>query len=258
MNPYLLAKDKRLHDRFIYLIKTHFKFVNSFSDESITPDVLRMYHRKKSVSNAMADFVKDVKQKLQYQGIPCKEFKSRDMRKTSDSTVGLQETNERTVVDLLDNKAREPRHLLFYPGALFAATVNTKTYAQSQTLLMIDMPTDKQLRNREPLKLFAAPPQDGILDEMLNLRQLPTKQELLDRKWTEVKVEVCSERFYTRDHTTACRRQYSMVHVAASTVSLFNSSEMPCMLRRYLITCPILSRLTSRWETHCIDHVQSR
>ena len=218
MSPYVLRKSKKLRKEFKHLITTKFKFVDSFSDPLITQEVLRLYHRKKSVSNAMAEFVRDVKRMLDAQSIDCKPHKSKDMKKTSESIVGLQETDDEAVVELLNNKVREPRELLFYRGALFHATCNSSTYAQSQTMLMIDMPTEEQLRNGLPIKLYAAPPRDGILDEVLNLQNVPTREELLNKKWREVSVGVCKERFVTRDHTTACRLQYSLVHVGTSTV----------------------------------------
>lgn len=219
-SPYELRKDKEAKAKFIELITTHFRFVESFTDESITPDFVRLFHRRKSVSEAIQSYIEDVKSILRRNGISYTECTSTDMKKTSDSRRDLHQTDDVEVVQMLNNKVREPRELLFYPGALFSSTTNAAQYSQSQTLMMLDVPSAEDVRNRRPLTLYAAPPDDGITSEMLNFVSPPSKEDLVGKGWKEVKVEICSERLITRNHISACRRQYSLVHVGASTVSL--------------------------------------
>lgn len=219
-SPFVLRANKVLKDRFIYLITTYFRFVNSFSDPLITSEHLRLYHRRKAVSEAHNTFVNDTKKCLIRENVNFTECASRDMKKTSNSRTDLQETHNEQVVKLLNNKVREPHHLLFYPTALFMSTVNTDTYSQSQTLMMLDVPSTSDVENRKPLTLYAAPVQDSPLEHNLNFRSPPSKEDLLKQKWEEVKVDVCMERLVTRDHISACRRQYTLVHVGASTVSI--------------------------------------
>lgn len=182
--------------------------------------------------------------------------KSRDYKRSSDSNADMVITEDESVVDLLNNKVREPRFLLFYPGALFASTVNTDQYAQSQTLMMLDVPSKEHIKCRKPLVMYAAPQNDDILTQVTDHRNPPTREELLAKKWTEVKVDVCLERLVTRAHVTASRRQYSLVHVGASTVRLFlkliSTFQTPFdIIQRNF--CLENNRSTSKWVTHYID-----
>ena len=219
-SPFVLRKDSKLKQRFIFLITENFKFVPSFSDPSITSRTIRLYHRKKSVSKALVTFVDDMKLRLQRDGVHFTECISRDMKKTSGSLNGPQETQDAQVVKLLNQKVREPRRLLFFPTAMFGSTVNNgNAYSQSQSLMMIDIPTQSDVGNRMPLRLWRAPVQNSELELNLDYLNPPSRETLLANGWKEVKVEFCRERLVTREHVSACRRQYTITHVAASTVS---------------------------------------
>jgi len=218
-SPYKLRKDEALHKEFIKLLQSNFKFVGSFKDPSIKSNFLRLYHRKKSVSEALTDYVEEIKEKLKLDNVPYIECTSIDMKKVSDSRTDLRATDDISVVNMLNNKVREPRQLLFWPGALFSATVNTPQYAQSQTLLMIDVPSLEDIQNRRQINLWKANEDEGLINQLHNFGRVPDREELLQRGWEEVQVDVCPERLTTRNHISACRRQYSIVHMAASTVS---------------------------------------
>ena len=202
------------------MITENFKFVPSFSDPSITSKTIRLYHRRKSVSEALVTFVDDMKLRLKRDGVHFTECVSRDMKKTSGSLNGPQETQDAQVVKLLNQKVREPRRLLFFQTAMFGSTVNNgSAYSQSQSLMMIDVPSQSNVDNRMPLRLWRAPVQNSELELNLDYRNPPSRETLLAKGWKEVKVEFCRERLVTREHVSACRRQYTITHVAASTVS---------------------------------------
>jgi len=174
------------------------------------------------VSDALDTFIDDVKDKLVRAKVQFTESRSKDLQKTSDSRTDLHKTHNKSVVRMLNNKVREPRQLLFYPGALFSATVNTNQYSQSQTLIMIDVPSLEDVENRAPLTLYAQPSEDSTLDHTLNFLNPPTMEDLLARNSKEVKVNFCPERLVTRDHISACRMQYALTHVGASTVRMLH------------------------------------
>lgn len=143
-----------------------------------------------------------------------------DKHKVSDSRADLQVTNDERVVKILNSGVREPRRLLFFHGALFESTVNTNEYSQSQTLIMINVPTQQQTDDKAPLQLYAKPPDGKPLDSSLyDHRQPPTEEYLLSNKWKLVTIKVAPERVVTREHITAVREQYCLRHIAASTVS---------------------------------------
>ena len=142
---------------------------------------------------------------------------------------------------------------MFYPGALFASTVNTDQYAQSQTLMMLDVPSKEHIKSCKPLVMYAVPQNDDILAQIMDHRKRPTREELLAKKCTEVKVDVCLEWLVTRAHVTAPRKQYSLVHVGASTVSLFCCSENVKHFSGQFIkhNFPLENiRSTNKWVTH--------
>ena len=91
--------------------------------------------------------------------------------------------------------------------------------------MMLDVPSKEHIKSHKPLVMYAAPQNDDILAQIMDHRKPPTREELLAKKWTEVKVDVCLERLVTCAHVTASRKQHSLVHVGASTVSLFCCSE---------------------------------
>ena len=76
------------------------------------------------MSEALVTFVDDMKLRLQRDGVHFTECVSRDMKKTSVSLNGPQETQDAQVVKLLNQKVREPRRLLFFQTAMFGSAVN--------------------------------------------------------------------------------------------------------------------------------------
>ena len=105
-----MQRDKKLYERFIHLITSHFTFVPSFSHPVITPEFLHLYHRRKSVSDALISFVQELKRILddevpRIENLMCK---SRDYKRPSDSNADMVITEDESVVDLLNNKVREP------------------------------------------------------------------------------------------------------------------------------------------------------
>ena len=215
----MLQNDPSLKARFIKLIIENIRFVDSFHDPLITPDFLRMYHRKKSVNAALNEFIDDIINVLDNEDLDFTVAVSKDMQKVSDSRTDLSLTEEVSVVKMLDQKVREPRRLLFYSGALFEATVNTADYSQSQTMIMLEVPTEEDIENKRPLSLLAAPADDGLIDQLFDFRNPPSEDLLLSKKWKKVKVNISGERLVSRNNVSACRRQYTLRHVGASTVS---------------------------------------
>ncbi|KAL7525694.1 hypothetical protein ACHAXR_005169 [Thalassiosira sp. AJA248-18] len=202
-------------------------------DECGQLETIRLYHRRKSVSEALETFVDDMKSKLQRDGVRFTVCTSRDTKKTSGSLGSLQETHDAQVVKLLNQKVREPRTLLLYPTCLFVSTINKgKAYSQSETLMMLDVPSQVDVNNRAPIMLWRPPYANSELERNLDHRNPPSRETLLANNWKEVKVEYCRERLVTRAHVSACRGQYTITHVAASTVNkqMGNTLHGPCAI----------------------------
>ena len=96
---------------------------------------------------------------------------------------------------------------------------NGKDYSQSKTLMMLDVPSQADVDNRVPLMLWKPPVGNSELERKLDYCNPHSRETLLANKWIEVKIQFCREILVTRAHVSECRAQYTMTHVAASTVS---------------------------------------
>lgn len=204
-------------------MEDNIKFVDSFSDPTITPIFQRMYHRRKGAIEAMEMYVDQSMKSLRDKEIYFTVSSAIDMMKVKDSRGTLKPCGRDDISKFLDQKVREPRRLLFFKGCIFEATVNTENYSQSQLMLMTDVPSPKDIEKKVPLKLWAAPTRGGEITEryMANLGTAPTAEELRENKWTEVMVHMtdAEDRLQTRNHITACRYQYTLKHIGSSTVN---------------------------------------
>lgn len=234
LSPFELRSNKEHWERFKQLLEENITFVDSFSDPLITPSHQRLYHRREGAIKAMQTFVEESIRTLLELGIDYRVSVAVDMMKVKDSRGNLRMCHREDVHQLLDQKVREPRRLLFYKGAVFEATVNTETYSQSQLMVMIDVPSEDDIVNRVPIKLWAAPTRGLTENMMARLGYAPSKDELRSKKWTEVIVHPsdAENRLHNRRHLSACRRQYTLKHIGSSTVNkqMGNTLKVPCAI----------------------------
>lgn len=213
----MLQRDKNIKKKFKELMLDNIKFVSSMKD--VPPGWIKLFHRKKSANREIEEFITNTTDYLDTNKVKYVVCESTDMHKVSGTLGDGVQTHDRVVVNLLNRKVREPQTLLFYSGALFEATSNTAQYNQSQLMMLVDVPTHMQIMNREPLKLFAAPPGADIPEEFQSITSPPTEEDLLGRGWKEVMVRLSRDRQVTESNITAWRRQYTLKHIGASTVN---------------------------------------
>lgn len=199
-------------------MEKYIKFVDSFYDSSITPSHIRLYHRRLPANEAMEAWIDETIETLKNLNRDFIVVKSKDMKKVCDSLTGFRETTDQRVINMLNHKTREPRRLLFYSGALFEATVNTEGYSQSQIVMMLDVPTQKDVLDQKPIIVYAAPPGGELSEQMLAFGEAPNPKDLIDKGWKRVSIKKCGQRLITRNHMSACRRQYTLKHLGSSTV----------------------------------------
>ena len=193
--------------------------MESFKDERITPKTMKLYHRRKPANEALEDFIDDTIETLTRKRVTFTMSVSKDYQKVSDSLAGMRLTNNEKIIDMLSHKVREPRRLVFFPGAVFEATENTNDYAQSQLMIMIQPPTQQALQEEKPIAVMAAPAGGTRLDEILSSDDTPSEDFLRSNGWAKVLVNMSNERMITQRGISACRRQYTLKHVGSSTVS---------------------------------------
>jgi hypothetical protein len=209
MPPVQLAASPDLKEEFTKLLTDNVNFVSDMNDESLGPEVLRMYSRREQATTAAEDYINSSELSLSRQGRSytiCHLHSRRD----------LYETNDPYIKRSLDKKRREPRRLLFHEGAVFEATVNGKGYSQSQVLMMVEKPKQEDIESWADIQLLAAPAKySHTLTE-----ELPDKETLLREGWTEVTIGVTQERNNLKvTHSECYRKQYTLRHVGASTIN---------------------------------------
>lgn len=206
MSPLELQSSKDLHDEFTDLMSTNVQFVSNMTDPKLGPEVLRMYSRRAECASAAEDYVDSSIQNLTMQGKSYKVCEAIDLTRPLQSRRDLQTTNDQAIKKMLDKKRREPRRLLFHPGALFEATVNGNGYSQSQIVMMVEQPTQEDIDSWAPLPMMAAPATFST-NGFLQVSTTPTKEELLNEGWTEVTIHVTQERNPLNKYGSECYRR---------------------------------------------------
>jgi len=244
-------------------MRENIKFVKSWDSKEITPQHMRLYHRRLSAQEALDKYIEDTKKTLDATQIKYHLVTSKDMRKASDSLSTFKPSSDKNVEKLLDRSVRETRRVLFFPGAAFEATVNNDQFSQSQLLVMVDLPTEEQIHGERPVAMMAAPPGFARTTSLFDITNPPKRKDLEMDGWTHVTVQYGETRPVIQHHIVVTRRQYTAKHLAASTVNArprpvhHRFETIPTLI--FLVQRPLQSsRLTRSWERPFRYPVQSR
>ena len=186
----------------------------------VDPDTVRLYHRKKSVNEAQDDFAETTELYLRRENIPYIVSAAKDFIRKVGSKADKQLSESATVRKTLDRKVRECKRLLFFRGAVFVATQNDKsgTVFNSQTLIMLDVPSQETIDNGLPITMYAAPCGSPNPDR-LYYSDPPSPDEVVNQwGWKKVKVGIAPENYVTSRHLLLYRQQYGLVPIGVSTV----------------------------------------
>ncbi len=219
MSPLTLQSSQDLHDEFTELMSNNVQYVSDMNDPKLGPEVLRMYSRTRAeCASAAEDYVDTSIENLTMQGKSYKVCDANDLTRPLQSRRDLQTTNNPAIKKMLDKKRREPRRLLFHPGALFEATVNGKGYSQSQIVIMIEQPSNEDIDTWAPLPMMAAPATFSSNDFICV--ETPTRERLLNEGWTDVIIHATKELNPLNSFGTECyRKQYTLKHIGTSTIN---------------------------------------
>ncbi len=218
-----LIGNESIKKRFKELMMEYIDFVESWQDEKITIETLRLYHRKLPASESMDKIIdEEIKRLKQKKNRNYILHEATDYSKVKGSRASLKRTKNTRVRKLLNRKTREPSRLLFYVGAKYEATINTKEYSQSQLLIMVELPNKEDIKNKKSIALMAAPPRGEIPACITSADYVHTETSLREMGWTKVLVPVTFEREYSQGNVSAYRSQYCMRHIGASTVSFYS------------------------------------
>ena len=223
MNPIQLIHDTDAQNRFRELMTKRIKFVNDWTAKEVTPQHMRLYHRRLSAQDALDQYIEERRKTLDKNNIDYRISSSKDMKKASDSLSSFRESNDKTVEKLLDRTVRETKRVMFFPGATFEATVNTDHFSQSQLMIMLDVPSQIHIDEGRPVSMMAAPPGLARTTGLFDVTNPPSRTDLEAKGWKHVTVQMAETRPVVQNHIVATRRQYTVKHLAASTVSDFSS-----------------------------------
>ena len=120
----LMRDDGTIRRRFERLVRDNITFVNSWSNPRITPETQRMYSRRKPASEASAEYVRGSKDRLDREAIPYTMSISSDLQRPDGSRSEFVTATDPEILTALDTKTREPKELLFWPGALVSKLWN--------------------------------------------------------------------------------------------------------------------------------------
>ena len=204
------------------LLSTQCTFVSNWNTPLITPDVHRIYGKKKPAKVASDEYIQQVKNQLSPNEYI--ESFSKDVELTYNSHEEWQPACEGTKSSL-DHHVKEPRVLLLFKGAKFIFTYNCDGYfSQSQVGVLYDMPSVHDVRLFRKISVLIAPP--GIKHSNFDINK--EKMFYLNLGWKEGYVGIAPERTYSvQSNLKAQRKQYGLKPHVTSTVHSSMGDTLP-------------------------------
>ena len=254
MSTDILKADKTIKTRFMNLVESNFNFLNSWNDERLPPNCQRMYSRRKPAAEAADTAATAMVRSLKNRNKEYRECVSEDLEQVDGSRASLREATNAQIIAELNRKVNEPKRLVLFRGGLYESTVNGNGYNQSSLLLMVNVPSDEDIKSWNPIKLFV-PPNTRSTEasrQMIDVDNLPTENQLRRDGWTEVSINTAPEKLVRRSNLIGVRKQYTLRHIGTSTINkqMGNTITVPCAIEMTEDCCP--------WEKEQIVVMLSR
>ena len=213
MNPKHYIEKPDLLIEFKNLLSKTCTFVPTWDSPIITPNVHRVYGKKKPAKEASEDYLTTVKGKLKNEQYL--EVESLDVQLSYNSHEEWQTASDGTRA-FLDHILKEPRVLLFFIGGKYTFTYNEEgKFSQSQLGLLLEMPEFDDVKNFRKIPMLVAPP--GIKDFIFETSK--SKEEYYAEGWTNHMVGVSPIKTNSvQGNLKAQRKQYGLKPYVTSTV----------------------------------------
>lgn len=215
MSPNYLKGNMAIEHEFKRLVGTYFNFVDSW--DKVPPGVTRMYPKRIPAAQAANQYVTDIQKMFDETGTDYSISHARDLERVVGSRGEYTLSRSDHVTSCLDHAMKEPRRLLFWRGATYHATVNGNGYNQSQILMLLHVPSQSDIDHKRDIKMYASP--GGATTCLRDNDDVPTEEELIAKGWTAVQIKHIEPRPVTHKGIVACREQYTLCHVGASTIN---------------------------------------
>jgi predicted GIY-YIG superfamily endonuclease len=228
------------------LLERHCTFVESWSDASITPTMLRCFGKKAAIRQEGLRFMNEI-------GSSGRTVLYREADDFELSNLSHSQWQPATapVIRALTKDVREPKVLPFYELAVYEMTYNKPGhFTHSQIAVLAEMPTNEMLRSFENVQVMLAP---------VGCKSVPPgvtcANELLTHGWRQVCVGLAPERVQsTKMGKKGKRQQYGLRHRVSSTIHAVMGSDLSHVVTKVSLTDPMY-RL---WEKEQVVVLLSR
>jgi len=213
--------------RFRQLIEQNCTFVPTWDDPRLSPNMLRVFGKKAAAREAERRLL------VQARAIYCHMLLRQAVDEESTAEGNWIPATDRTS-STLSRKIKEPSVLYFFPNAHYEITFNDRDgrFSQSQLAILLDMPSDQQLRNFEPVKLLVAP--EGCKSVPFNF---VSKQDFLDGGWREIGIGTSYERSESLGMGVLGKRcQYGLKHRMCCTIHSAMGQNLTELVTRVTLT----------------------
>ena len=208
---------------FTQLITESCTFASDWDDPRLRPDMLRMFSTHSARREAESRLMAAVRRRF---GSQLVQVTSVDQEASVEGNwVAASSTTSR----LLTKQVKEPHELYFYPGATYEITYNKPGhYAQSQLVVLAEVPTPEQVRSLEPVRVYVAPPGMKAIPP-----RLQTEEDFLNAKFRIDTVGQAPAHIrYIGLGFQAKRVQYGLKHRIASTIHGGMGQDLPSLITK--------------------------
>ena len=224
MSPRVLRSSPELEQKFKDLASQSLTFVTDWDSPLINRDTQRLYPKKKPAVQASEEYVNATISELTRLGQRFIVSHAEDKQRPNGSRSLYRRADDKDLINKINVTVREPPRLVFFEGAVFEATTNMtsgrKGFSQSQLLIMLQLPSEETVRSKATITLIASPVGETTIPYRSD-GSIPTKEELLQNDWKEVKVQTVPDRkqqYVVSGTLRGMRQQYSLRHLGASTI----------------------------------------
>ena len=186
-NYHILSQNPEIIDEFLHLASENFTFVDSWESSNIIPSTFCIYSKRIPVVEAGKLYVGRVLSHVSQENL--RRRKAVDVSKMINARMDWTDANN-DISEMIEVKVKEPKTLLFYPGALYYGTYNKSgIFNLSDPVLFYDLPSEDHLHQWKPVKVLKFP----VGCKYFKIDTTTSKEELINDGFQEIKVDTCRD-----------------------------------------------------------------
>ena len=227
ISPLTLQKRPDLVSRFRTLASNILTFVDDWNDPRITPGMLRVFPKRMSTSNAIAEATEQQIRHFEESGSSNFTVAHAIDRQRYSTSHEWANASPQTIKSLNQSR-KEPKKLCFFKGSSFEVTMNDTTnrgdqrYFQSQVVVVYEVPSPEMIEQRRAIPVLIPPPSADLEIDFDDEESCPSIEELLQQGWKRISIPINNQRrnvLFVRGGHEASRQQYALRPLGASTIA---------------------------------------